>query len=124
MYERILFPLNGSNRAELAPPFAEEPAAEPGSEITLLCVSDPAEAENYARHEIYLEQITEIARRAAEKLLTNPEHKVNIKPAVTIGLPNQEIVDFSEQLAVSLIIMATHDRTGASVFRANQIADQ
>jgi len=87
-------------------------------------VSDSAEAEDYAKHEIYLEQITEIAKRAARKLLTNPEQKVSIRSAVTIGLPAQEIVDFAEQVAVSLIIMATHGRTGVSRWALGSVAEK
>ena len=124
MYERILVPLDGSDRAELALPFAEELAAKLGSEIILLCVSDSAEAEDYAKHEIYLEQITEIAKRAAKKLLTNPEQKVSIRSSVTIGLPAQEIVDYAEQVAVSLIIMATHGRTGVSRWALGSVAEK
>jgi len=124
VYERILVPLDGSDRAELALPFAEELAAKLGSEIILLCVSDSAEAEDYAKHEIYLEQITEIARRAARKLLTSPEQKVSIRSTITIGLPAQEIVDFAEQVAVSLIIMATHGRTGVSRWALGSVAEK
>lgn len=124
MYQRILVPLDGSDRAELALPFAEELAAKLGSEIILLCVSDSAEAEDYAKHEIYLEQITEVVKRAAKKLLTNPEQKVSIQSAVTIGLPAQEIVDYAEQVAVSLIIMATHGRTGVSRWALGSVAEK
>ena len=124
MYQRILVPLDGSDRAELALPFAEELAAKLGSEIILLCVSDSAEAEDYAKHEIYLEQITEAVKRAAKKLLTNPEQKVSIRSAVTIGLPAQEIVDYAEQVAVSLIIMATHGRTGVSRWALGSVAEK
>jgi len=124
VYQRILVPLDGSDRAELALPFAEELAAKLGSEIILLCVSDSAEAEDYAKHEIYLEQITEVVKRAAKKLLTNPEQKVSIQSAVTIGLPAQEIVDYAEQVAVSLIIMATHGRTGVSRWALGSVAEK
>lgn len=124
MYERILVPLDGSDRAELALPFAEELAAKLGSEIILLCVSDSAEAEDYAKHEIYLEQITEITKRAAEKLLTNPEQVVSIRSAITIGLPAQEIVDYAEQVAVSLIVMATHGRTGVSRWALGSVTEK
>jgi len=124
VYQRILVPLDGSDRAELALPFAEELAAKLGSEIILLCLSDSAEAEDYAKHEIYLEQITEVVKRAAKKLLTNPEQKVSIRSAVTIGLPAQEIVDYAEQVAVSLIIMATHGRTGVSRWALGSVAEK
>ena len=124
MYQRILVPLDGSDRAELALPFAEELAAKLGSEIILLCASDSAEAEDYAKHEIYLEQITEAVKRTAKKLLTNPEQKVSIRSVVTIGLPAQEIVDYAEQVAVSLIIMATHGRTGVSRWALGSVAEK
>jgi nucleotide-binding universal stress UspA family protein len=41
MYERILGPLDGSQLAETALPYAEELAGRLGSEVTLLYVSEP-----------------------------------------------------------------------------------
>ena len=124
MYERVLVPLDGSDLAELSLPFAEELAAKLGSEIILLCVSESAEAEDYAKHEIYLEQITAVVTRAAERLLAKPERTLNIRSAVAVGLPAQEIVDYSEQVAASLIIMATHGRTGVTRWALGSVAEK
>ena len=124
MYERVLVPLDGSDLAELSLPFAEELAAKLGSEIILLCVSESAEAEDYAKHEIYLEQITAVVTHATQRLLANPEQTLNIRSAVAVGLPAQEIVDYAEQVAASLIIMATHGRTGVTRWALGSVAEK
>ena len=124
MYERVLVPLDGSDIAELSLPFAEELAAKLGSEIILLCVSESVEAEDYAKHEIYLEQITAVVTRAAERLLANQEQTIDIRSAVAVGLPAQEIVDYAEQVAASLIIMATHGRTGVTRWALGSVAEK
>ena len=124
MYERVLVPLDGSDLAELALPFAEELAARLDSEVILLCVSESAEAEDYAKHEIYLEQVTAVVARAAAKLLTNPEQTPSIRSAVAVGLPAQVIVDYAEQIAASLIIMATHGRTGVTRWALGSVAEK
>ena len=124
MYERVLVPLDGSGLAELALPFAEELAARLGSEVILLCVSESTEAEDYSKHEIYLEQIRAAVTRAAEKLLANPEQTLTIRSAVAVGLPAQEIVDYAEQAAASLIILATHGRTGVTRWALGSVAEK
>ena len=124
MYERVLVPLDGSGLAELALPFAEELAARLGSEVILLCVSESAEAEDYAKHEIYLEQIRAVVTRAAERLLLNREQTLNIRSTVVVGLPAQEIVDYAERVAASLIIMATHGRTGVTRWALGSVAEK
>ena len=124
MYEKILVPLDGSDLAELALPYAEELAGRLGSEVVLLCVSESAEAEDYAKHEIYLEQITEITRRAAEKRRSNPERPVSIESTIAVGLPAQEIIDFAEREEVSAIIMATHGRTGVTRWALGSVAEK
>ncbi|MBL7166093.1 MAG: universal stress protein [Dehalococcoidales bacterium] len=124
MYERILVPLDGSDRAELALPFAEELAAKLGSEVILLCVSDSAEAEDYAKHQIYVDQITPYVRRAASKRRTDPEKPVKITPAITVGSAANEIIDYAMKKNVNLIIMATHGRSGVTHWRLGSVAEK
>jgi hypothetical protein len=93
VYERILVPLDGSDRTEPALLSAEEPAAKRDSQVILLCVSDPAGAKNNARNDNYLEQITEIDKHAPEKLLSNPVLKGEIQSAITINLSTRDIVE-------------------------------
>jgi len=124
VYERILVPLDGSELAELALPFAEELAARSGSEITLLCVGESAETEDYAKHEIYLEQIAAVTKHAAEKRLDRPEGVINVRSTVSVGHPAQEIVDYAERENISLIIMATHGRTGVGRWALGSVAEK
>ncbi len=124
MYERVLVPLDGSDLAELALPFAQELAARLGSEITLLCVGESAEAEDYAKHEVYLEQITAVARHAAEKRLENAGGAVEVRSTMGVGNPAQVIVDYAEKHEISVIIMATHGRTGVTRWALGSVAEK
>jgi len=124
VYERVLVPLDGSDLAELALPFAEELAAKLGSEVVLLCVSDSAEAEDYAKRQIYLEQITTVVARAAEKLLLDPGAPVKITPVMAVGSAADGIIDYAIKNSVNLIIMATHGRTGVTRWALGSVAEK
>ncbi len=106
MYERILVPLDGSNLAELALPYAEELARLFDSEITLLCVCEQSE---YRRmHELYQDKTAQLLKnRLKEK---NP--KATAKTAIVDGNPAAGITSYAEENAISLITMATHGRSG------------
>jgi len=124
VFGKAVVPLDGSELAELALPFAQEMAARLGTEVVLLCVSESAEAEEYARHQIYLEQVTAVAQRAASRLLGGIQRPVNIHSAVQVGLAAQEIVDFAARNNADLIIMATHGRTGVTRWALGSVAEK
>ena len=72
MYEKILVPLDGSELAEVALPYAEELAGRLGSEVNLLAVSKSAESESYNEHLIYIERMVEHTKRGAQRYLEKP----------------------------------------------------
>ena len=125
MYERILVPLDGSELAEVALPYAEELAGRLGSQVTLVYVSEPSEGQYQHMHESYLDEMLEATKRDAEKYLEKPgTHTIQVKSDILFGNPAEKIVDYSEKTDVGLIVMSTHGRSGIKRWTLGSVADK
>ena len=125
MYEKILVPLDGSELAELALPYAEELAGRLGSEVNLLAVSRSAETESYHEHLIYIERMVEPTKRGAERYRKKPyEGAIKVESVVLVGHPAEEIVDYADKADIDLIVMATHGRSGIRRWALGSVADK
>jgi len=124
MYEKILVPLDGSELAEIALPYAEEMAVRLGSEITLFSVSETAEAPEYHKHQVYLDGVADSTKRGAKRYLEMPKGVIKVEQAIAVGQPAEEIVDYAEKQGISLIIMATHGRSGIGRWTLGSVAEK
>jgi len=113
MYERILVPLDGSELAEGALPYAEGVAGRLHSEVILLtacelgyCLERPLRA--------YLE------KRAGELQSLG----IKASPLVVQGNAANEILDFAEKNDIGLIIISTYGCTGPSIWPLGSIANK
>lgn len=118
MFKKILVPLDTSKLSEIALPYAEELAVKLGSELVLLHVGTLADETDKSDHSVYLNQITAKTERKINKSAAlAPGVKVKVTP-VLLGSPSlitnppEEILDYTEKENISLIVMATHGRTG------------
>jgi nucleotide-binding universal stress UspA family protein len=114
MWQKILVPLDGSDLAELALPYAEELAAAFNSEVVLAYVSEAAESQYRHMHQLYVE---EVARRMGDRI-----KKVN--PLVLSGKPAEEIISYVEKNDVSLVIMTSHGRSGITAWATGSVASK
>ena len=114
MWERILVPLDGSDLAELALPYAEELAIAFGSEVVLLYISEAAEDQYRHMHQLYVEDIAGQMGSRIKK----------VSPLVLDGVPAREIIDYAEKNRVALIIMASHGRSGKTPWSAGSVASK
>jgi nucleotide-binding universal stress UspA family protein len=114
MWEKILVTLDGSDLAELALPYAEELAAAFGSEVLLLYVSEPAESQYRHMHQLYIEDVAGQLKGGVKK----------VTPVILDGTPAKEIIDYAEKNKVSLIIMASHGRSGIMPWAAGSVANK
>ena len=123
MYERILVPLDGSELAEVALPYAEELAGRLGSEITLIHVYESAESEYQQMHQAYVEKMVEVTKQGAERFLAKSKAKaVKVKSALLVGHPAEQIVDYADEQNAGLIIIATHGRSGITRWVLGSVA--
>ncbi len=131
MYKRIVVPLDGSELAERALPYAEELAGKLGSEVIILNVRRPSEDPDHPEHRAYLSKMVATTEQDIKKSPSLPPgEKVKVDLAiigVSSGLlthPAEEILDYAETNNVSLIVMATHGRTGVKRWALGSTAEK
>jgi nucleotide-binding universal stress UspA family protein len=118
MYKRILVPLDTSKLAEIALPYAGELAAKLDSEVILIHVRTSADGPDKPEHRVYISKMAAATEQDIKKFPTLPPgEKVKVASAI-IGSPSllthpaEEIINYAEKENISLIVMATHGRTG------------
>jgi len=130
MFKRILVPLDGSELAEIALPYAEEIAGKMGSEVIIIHVKEPSENQSKPEHRPYLSKIATQTEQNIKKSHTiAPGEKIKVTSAVIGGTgvmtrPAEQIIEYAEKENISLIIMATHGRTGISRWALGDTANK
>jgi nucleotide-binding universal stress UspA family protein len=114
MWKKILVPLDGSDLAELALPYARELAHAFNSEIILLYVSEPADEEHLHMHQLYLERLAVQMKKQLKR----------VSPVVVAGKTVEEIVKYTEKNDIRLIVMASHGRSGIIPWAKEGIASK
>ena len=113
MYERILVPLDGSELAEAALPYAEELAGQLGSEVILIHAYESDDEKHRRMHQLYLQKVVEATKRGVRNRLgAGVEKEVRVDSALLVGHPAEQIVDYADRENVGIILMATHGRSG------------
>jgi nucleotide-binding universal stress UspA family protein len=130
MYKRILVPLDGSQLAEMAIPYVEELAIHLGSEVILVNVRMPAENPDEPEHRVYISKMAAATEQDIKKSPTLPlGEKVKVESAI-IGSPGllthpaEEIIDYAEKENISMIVLATHGRTGITRWALGSTANK
>jgi len=125
MYEKILVPLDGSKLAEVALTSAGELAIRLGSQIILIAVTESAEAQDYHKHQIYIEKAVEETRERMEPYLGSPKEKtLRVKPVILVGHPAEETIRYANRENTSLVVMATHGSSGIRRWAMGGMADK
>jgi nucleotide-binding universal stress UspA family protein len=114
MWKKILVPLDGSDLAELALPYAEELAKAFKSEVVLLHVSEPSEEHYRHMHQLYVEEVAQRLR----------EHVRKVSPVVVTGKPADEIISYTEKNDIGLVIITSHGRSGIMSWATGSIASR
>jgi nucleotide-binding universal stress UspA family protein len=114
MWKKILVPLDGSDLAELALPYAEELANAFKSEVILLHVSEPSEDHYRHMHQLYVEEVAQRMKGRIRK----------IRPVLVTGKSAEGIIGYAEKNDVGLIIMTSHGRSGILSWATGSIASK
>jgi nucleotide-binding universal stress UspA family protein len=130
MYKTMLVPLDGSELAEVALPYSEVLAEKLDSEVILINVRAPGEDPDNPEQRAYLSKMAVTVEQNMRKSSdTPPGQKLKVESTI-IGSSSllthaaEEIVDYAEKENVSLIIMATHGRTGIRRWALGSTADK
>ncbi len=113
MFKKIIVPLDGSSTAEVALPYAEEMAARLACELILIFVKEEYERRSDNVFRAYLEYMVQKAGVGViPHLKGTGRESIDFSTKLLAGNPAEEIIDFAERQKGSLIIMATHGRSG------------
>jgi len=123
MYKKILVPLDGSELAEIAVPYAEGLAARLKAELILITVC-PELDPMYAftdNPELRRAGASQYLRRIAEEL---SKENIDVRTEAKLGHCASTIIDASEQEGADLIVIATHGRSGLARWVLGSTADK
>jgi nucleotide-binding universal stress UspA family protein len=111
MFSTLIVPLDGSELAERALPYAVRFAAERGGRLVLVraALGPPPSGLDWERQQLaVMNEATTYLAGVAEKVAT----RVAVTTAPLYGHPADEILAAVEQFDADSIVMATHGRTG------------
>ena len=125
MYERVLVPLDGSQLAEAALPYAKGLAERMGSEIVVACVEEFS-LNNALEHmpEPQSNEVKPIKYSAERYLETLAVKAPEVRSVILIGHPAEAIVEYADKEKIGLIVMATHGRSGIKRWALGSVADK
>ena len=117
MYKRMLIPLDGSRLAEEVFVYAKELAGRLDVDLVFLHVCRPEESESSFMRKSYVERIADMVKRQAEEVQEKtgapPKAKaIQAIGEIAIGQPAEQILRYTDENGIDLILMATHGRSG------------
>lgn len=115
MIEKMLVQLDGTKVSESVLPYVQELGSRLSSEIILLNVYSPNDADLSHEHEVYLEHI-------AQALRENIKGKVT--PVALAGSPNRVIVDYSMNEGIGLIVGMSRSKSDTKRWVIGSTADK
>ena len=130
---KIIVPLDGSNAAEAALPFAEELAKVLGLEIILVQVVSietnvyfgSIGPESWGVAGDLLQRLAEVASGYLTDLAKQLKDRgLRVQWEVLLGWPALRIVDFAKETPDSLVVMTTHGRSGFRRWVLGSVADE
>lgn len=130
MYSKIIVPLDGSDLAERALPFAQfiaEALSIPMELVEAFNVLPPAVHNRSSR--MALEKMLAEQRRRSERYLSQIQERLQpssypLTTATLAGWPEQAIVDRAGEDPGALIVMTTHGRGGLARWALGSVADR
>ena len=117
MFQRILVPVDLTEKSLKAVDMAYELAAQTGAEVVLLHVIQTIEHVEFEELKPFYDRLESSARKGlqefAERFAAN---KLRVDQAIVYGQRTKEIIDFTIQNRIDLVVMASHridpDRPG------------
>jgi len=133
MYEKIIVPLDGSELAEVALPYAEELTSRLKMELILFQVV-PRAYHVYGAYEAVaqvpytdedMEPVKASAQAYLEKVASRLEGRgITLRSEVGVGAAADEIIKLAEENSVDMVTMSTHGRSGISRWALGSVADK
>jgi nucleotide-binding universal stress UspA family protein len=123
MLSKILLPLDGSELAEAAIPYATNLAEQLEAEVHLLHVCPPEHQAYVHMHQIYMNSIVE-GMRQKMKATWQSAKELKVQAEVVVGDPIKVIFDHIKLKGIDLIALTTHGNSGFKPWAMGNVADK
>jgi len=125
----MLVPLDGSKLAEVVLVYAKELVGRLDLDVTFLHICSPEEREPAPIHQAYVEWVAETVRRQSKEVkekavIETGGSAIEAQGALAVGNPAEEIIRYSYENSIDLIMMATHGRSGIGRWAMGSVADK
>jgi nucleotide-binding universal stress UspA family protein len=114
-----MVPLDGSKIAEQAFPYVTELARAFGSEVMSVGICEPEESEYSHICHVYMNNQADLL-----KSKIGDDTATRVKSVVLSGRPAEEILSYAEKNDISLIVMASHGRSGIKPWSLGSTVDK
>ncbi len=127
MFRRMLVPLDGSDLAETAIPYAKELGGRLDLDIFVLHAYDRRYGDQAPMHQAYAERAAEQIRRQLRAFheqgeLSTSIATITVRAESVVGNPAEMILQFTDKHQIDLILMATHGYSGIKRWSPGSIA--
>jgi len=122
-------PLDGSKLAEVVLVYAKELVGRLDLDVTFLHICSPEEPEPAPMHRAYVEGVAETVRHQSKKIkekavIETGGSAIEAQGVLAVGNPAEEIIRYSYENSIDLIMMATHGRSGIGRWAMGSVADK
>ena len=125
MFDRILFPTDGSEGADEALEYALELARTHDATLHVLFVADTNRDSVTLVGTDVMDALTAVGEEAVASVLDRAtERGVTTETAVEQGTPWRTIVDYAEGGDIDLLVMATHGRRGLDRYLLGSVTEK
>jgi nucleotide-binding universal stress UspA family protein len=131
LYHKILVPLDGSEVANQALPYAQQLAQESGAELVLFCAVPNLQSEVTFRNNLPFvelktdeqQYLVDHTTRWLQRLAENfSMHAIKAQSVIDVGDAANKIVDYAALEGIDMIVMSTHGRTGIARWTYGSVA--
>jgi nucleotide-binding universal stress UspA family protein len=129
MYRRMLVLLDGSKMAEVVFSYAQELSGRLGLDLDLLHVCNSEEAQQLPMRQAYIEHMAETLKAQSQEIRDKAETQagkkaVEARGKVVVGYPAEEILKYTDENKIDIIMLATHGRSGIRRWGLGSVADK
>jgi len=123
MFERILLPLDGSQLAEAAVPYAAYLARGLGSEVILLHTCRSEQEPYHHMHQTYLDHVANGIQPQLRKGRPGSVES-RVRTETLVGEPAKVICDYVPKNGITMVLMAASGGSGLKTWRLGSVADK
>jgi nucleotide-binding universal stress UspA family protein len=127
MYRKMLVLLDGSKLAEVVFTYAQELSARLNINLELLHVCSPQEAEQLPMRQVYIDHMAEVLQNKAIEIrskIGDQTPGIKAQGKVVVGYPAEEILKYTDENNIDLIMLSTHGRSGVRAWDIGNVANK